>query len=117
MIFQIILYWILIEFKHVIADYVLQNSWIYTGKRRRFGYLAPLASHAAINAAGTLLVVLIFTGNMHSAMTAFAFDFVMHALIDRLKLVFERFMSAEAATVIDQMLHQATFVIIFIFWM
>jgi hypothetical protein len=68
--------------KHVLADYLLQTATMVHGKEARTRWLRPLAAHAAIHAAGTLLLAL-------AVGPAFWWlapvDFVLHGAIDRAK--------------------------------
>jgi hypothetical protein len=44
--------------KHFLCDYPLQTAWMAKGKGTVTGWQAPLAAHAAMHAAGTLVIAL-----------------------------------------------------------
>ena len=73
--------------KHLLADYMLQTAAMVHGKEAERHWLRPLSLHAAVHAAGTLLLVLIVA-------PAFwwlsAVDFALHGAIDRLKSIVGR---------------------------
>lgn len=73
--------------KHLVCDYFLQTVWMVRGKERRAGWLAPLAAHAGIHAAGTLLIVLAIAPALWWLA---AVDFLLHALVDRAKAILTR---------------------------
>jgi hypothetical protein len=68
--------------KHVVADFLLQNTWMAVGKDQKTGWALPLLVHCAIHGViATLLVAAVapklwFVGLL---------DFVIHITIDRIK--------------------------------
>ncbi len=112
-----IVFWLSIEIKHFIADYLLQTEVMYEGKRGEEFWLFPLLCHSGVNAAGVFLVVWLLTENIPAAITAFFIELISHALIDRSKLFFENIYSRFAVRVIDQLLHQATYLLIYFSFM
>jgi hypothetical protein len=75
--------WMLaLTLKHVVADFLLQNTWMAVGKDQKTGWALPLLTHCAIHGViATLLVVAVqprlwFVGLV---------DFVIHITIDRIK--------------------------------
>jgi hypothetical protein len=68
--------------KHVIADFVLQTSWMATGKDAKTGWALPLLVHCAIH--GTLAVALLLVLAPRFWFLGLA-DFVLHLIIDRAK--------------------------------
>lgn len=68
--------------KHFLGDFLLQTSWMASGKERADGWLLPLAAHAGVHGtmtAGLFLVVapaLAWLGLV---------DLLVHGTIDRLK--------------------------------
>ncbi|MBT6314623.1 MAG: DUF3307 domain-containing protein [Alphaproteobacteria bacterium] len=75
----IILVFILFEIKQMLADFVLQNSWMAGGKQQASGWMAPLAMHCTIHASFTLAIALVI--NPSFWWLAFV-DFVVHFSID-----------------------------------
>ena len=75
----IILVFILFEIKQMLADFVLQNSWMEGGKQSATGWLAPMATHCTIHASLTLVIALVI--NPSFWWLAFV-DFVVHFSID-----------------------------------
>lgn len=73
--------------KQVLLDYILQNSWMVTGKNRSKNWLLPLLTHATIHGIGTFIIALIFN-------PAFWWlglvDVVIHSIIDRSKVLIMR---------------------------
>jgi len=78
------------QLKHFLADYPMQTSWML-GKFKEKGWVAPLAAHAGIHAAFTLVIseyFLLSTRSRPSVWLPFAlaaFDFAVHFSMDRLK--------------------------------
>jgi hypothetical protein len=103
---------LLLTFKHIIADFVLQNGWMAHGKDQRHGWALPLLVHCLIHLAVALVLILIVAPRFW--FVAFV-DFAIHITVDRAKgLVSSRFrMTPEHPwfwTVIgvDQALHHLT---------
>ena len=98
--------------KHLVADFLLQSSWMARGKEGRSNWLAPLAVHAAIHACGTLLLCLALAPALYWLA---AVDFGVHAALDRSKgLLTQYFAATPSMTIfwwllgIDQSLHALT---------
>ncbi|WP_246318816.1 DUF3307 domain-containing protein [Peteryoungia desertarenae] len=70
--------------KQLLGDFFLQTRWMASGKESKTDWLLPLAAHAAIHAALTLSICLIFAP--HLAWLAIV-DFIVHFVIDRAKAV------------------------------
>lgn len=98
--------------KHFIADFLLQTGWMASGKERSKNWAIPLAVHAGIHGAATVLVCaavaprLVWLGGV---------DFVVHSVIDRGKALATRAAGADTEQAIywwilglDQTLHQLT---------
>ncbi|MBC2775497.1 DUF3307 domain-containing protein [Rhizobium sp. AQ_MP] len=105
--------------KHLLADFLLQTSWMAMGKERREGWLAPLFAHIAVHAAGTLLISLLMAPML--AWLALV-DLVVHGAIDRAKTSLQgryRFKVDQAAYWwlfgTDQTLHHLTH-LVFAVW-
>ena len=83
---SLIFIYILFRLKHFICDFLLQTDWmaLTKGQPGREGYRA-LFIHAAIHGIGTLIITVIFA----PALWWLGFvDFVIHAIVDRIKGVF-----------------------------
>jgi hypothetical protein len=68
--------------KHVIADFILQNSWMALGKDQKTGWALPLLAHCAVHLALTTLLVVIFAPRFWFIGLV---DFAIHIAIDRAK--------------------------------
>ncbi len=75
--------WMLVlTFKHVIADFVLQNAWMAIGKDQKSGWALPLLAHCLVHlAAATALILIIAPRFWFVALI----DFAIHITIDRAK--------------------------------
>ncbi len=99
--------------KHFLADFVLQNAWMSTGKNAETGWIAPLAVHTGIHA---LLTALIFMATVPSlAVFAALADWIVHAFIDRMKAILGRRIASNPGNAYfwwlfggDQFAHQLT---------
>jgi hypothetical protein len=67
-------------FKHFVADFLLQTSWIAHGKERLEGWFWPLAVHVLCHAALTLIIALIVAPHLWWLALV---DLFIHASIDR----------------------------------
>ena len=109
--------------KHFCADFLFQTSWIAKGKSATHGWLLPLALHAAGHAALTLLIVLLLFPRLWWLAPL---EFVVHASIDRAKVLVGRRKTLDASMTeywwligFDQFLHQLTNVVLvlaFVAW-
>ena len=75
--------WMLVlTFKHVIADFVLQTSWMALGKDQKTGWALPLLAHCSVHlVVGMALIPIIAPRFWFLAVI----DFVIHIIIDRAK--------------------------------
>ena len=73
---------LLLTFKHIIADFVLQNAWMAHGKDQKTGWALPLLVHCLIHLAVALVLILIVAPKFW--FVAFV-DFVIHITVDRAK--------------------------------
>lgn len=73
--------------KHLLADFLLQTSWMAKGKELASGWLGPLLAHVALHAAGTLTITLLLAPEL--AWLAVV-DLIVHGLIDRSKTLIQR---------------------------
>lgn len=98
--------------KHFCADFLFQTSWIAKGKSARHGWPVPLAIHAGGHAVLTLLIALILVPRLWWLAPL---DFVVHASIDRAKVLVGQRRTLDASMTeywwligFDQFLHQIT---------
>jgi hypothetical protein len=73
---------LLLTFKHVIADFVLQNSWMALGKDQKTGWVLPLLAHCLVHLAVGLVLILIFAPRFWFVPLI---DFAIHITVDRAK--------------------------------
>lgn len=109
-----LVFWLLaaLTLKHFLADFVLQNRWMASGKEAPAGWALPLACHAGLHGIGTGLIALAFVPEGWWLGLA---DFIIHAAIDRVKAVAGRHFRLEPEAPaywwlfgFDQFLHQVT---------
>jgi Protein of unknown function (DUF3307) len=75
--------WMLVlTVKHVIADFILQTSWMAMGKDAKTGWALPLLAHCAIHGA---MAIAIFTLVAPRFWYLGLVDFAIHITIDRAK--------------------------------
>ena len=73
---------LLLQIKHFICDYPLQNQFMLK-KANKEGWFIPLLAHSAVHSVGTFIVFCFISFNM-----AFCFaiaDLILHFIVDRLK--------------------------------
>ena len=73
---------LLLTVKHIIADFMLQNSWMAIGKDQKTGWALPLLAHCLVHLAVSLALILIVAPRFW--FVAFI-DFAIHITIDRIK--------------------------------
>ena len=73
---------VLLTVKHVIADFVLQTSWMAIGKDQREGWALPLLAHCGVHFAVALAFILIVAPRFWFVAVI---DFVIHITVDRCK--------------------------------
>ena len=73
---------LLLTFKHVIADFVLQTSWMALGKDKKKGWALPLLAHCLVHLAVALALFVIIAPRFW--FLAFV-DFAIHITVDRAK--------------------------------
>jgi len=71
---------VLLAIKHVIADFVLQTSWMAIGKDQRTGWFLPLLAHCGVHFAVAMVMILIVAPRFWFVAVI---DFVIHITIDR----------------------------------
>jgi len=73
--------WMLVlTVKHIIADFVLQNSWMAIGKDQKRGWALPLLAHCLVHlAVATALILMIAPRFWFVALV----DFAIHIAVDR----------------------------------
>ena len=73
---------VVLTVKHVIADFVLQSSWMAIGKDQKTGWALPLLAHCLVHLAVALALILVFAPRFW--FIAFI-DFAIHIIVDRAK--------------------------------
>ena len=73
---------LLLTVKHIIADFVLQTSWMAIGKDAKTGWALPLLAHCLVHLAVALVVILIIAPKFWFVAVV---DFVIHITVDRAK--------------------------------
>ncbi|WP_259226113.1 DUF3307 domain-containing protein [Bradyrhizobium japonicum] len=73
---------LLLTFKHIIADFLLQTAWMAHGKDQKHGWALPLLVHCLIHLAVALPLILLVAPRFW--FVAFI-DFAIHITIDRAK--------------------------------
>jgi hypothetical protein len=76
---------LLLTFKHVIADFVLQTSWMAIGKDQRKGWELPLLAHCLVHLAVAMALILIIAPRFWFVALI---DFAIHITVDRVKGLF-----------------------------
>jgi hypothetical protein len=75
--------WMLVlTVKHVIADFVLQTSWMAIGKDQKTGWAWPLLAHCLVHLAVSMTLILIIAPRFWFVAVI---DFLIHIVIDRAK--------------------------------
>jgi len=75
--------WMLVlTVKHVIADFVLQTSWMAIGKDQKTGWARPLLAHCLVHLAVSMTLILIIAPRFWFVAVI---DFLIHIVIDRAK--------------------------------
>ena len=73
---------LLLTVKHVIADFVLQNSWMAIGKDQKTGWALPLLAHCLVHLAVSMVLILIIAPRFWFVALI---DFAIHITVDRAK--------------------------------
>ena len=73
---------LVLTFKHVIADFVLQTSWMAIGKDQKTGWALPLLAHCLVHLAVSLALILIIAPRFWFVALI---DFAIHIIVDRAK--------------------------------
>ena len=76
---------LLLTVKHVIADFVLQNSWMAIGKDQKTGWFLPLLAHCLVHLAVAMALILVVAPRFWFVALI---DFAIHITIDRIKGIF-----------------------------
>ena len=95
--------WMLVlTVKHVIADFVLQTSWMAIGKDQKTGWALPLLAHCLVHLAVAMALILIIAPRFWFVAVI---DFAIHITVDRAKGYcashFERDAGTSASMVLD----------------
>ena len=93
---------LLLTFKHVIADFVLQTSWMAIGKDQKTGWALPLLAHCLVHLAVAMVLILIVAPRFWFVALI---DFAIHITVDRAKGLlrrdFRRDAGEQASVVLD----------------
>ncbi|HZE52813.1 MAG TPA: DUF3307 domain-containing protein [Bradyrhizobium sp.] len=73
---------LLLTVKHIIADFVLQTSWMAIGKDQRTGWALPLLAHCLVHLAVAMALILIVAPRFWFVALI---DFAIHITVDRAK--------------------------------
>src|SRR5712671_7220987 len=73
---------LLLTVKHVIADFVLQTSWMAIGKDQKTGWALPLLAHCLVHLAVATVLILIIAPRFWFVAVI---DFMIHIAVDRAK--------------------------------
>jgi hypothetical protein len=73
---------LLLTVKHIIADFVLQNSWMAIGKDQKTGWALPLLAHCLVHLAVAMALILIIAPRFWFVALI---DFAIHITVDRAK--------------------------------
>jgi E3 ubiquitin-protein ligase DOA10 len=73
---------LLLTFKHIIADFVLQTTWMAIGKDQKKDWALPLLAHCLVHFVVALFLILIIAPRFWFVAVI---DFVIHIAIDRAK--------------------------------
>ena len=75
--------WMLVlTVKHVIADFVLQTSWMAIGKDQKTGWALPLLAHCLVHLAVASALILVIAPRFWFVALI---DFAIHITVDRAK--------------------------------
>jgi hypothetical protein len=73
---------LLLTLKHIIADFVLQTTWMAIGKDQKKDWALPLLAHCLVHSVVALFLILIIAPRFWFVAVI---DFVIHIAIDRAK--------------------------------
>ena len=111
---QNIIFLFLIQIKHFLADFIIQNDQIAKNKGKNFYYLALHSSHHAILS----FFILIFFSNLYTAIFLAIYEIFTHSFFDFIKAnnkLLGRYTYPSKLYFVffglDQMLHQLNYII------
>ncbi len=113
----ILLVLVLLTIKHFIVDFILQTEKLVIEKKKKNSALAMHALHHGIGSA----IVFIFFVNPFTGVFMGILDFLIHAIVDYLKVHSPAFKAKPMSHMffvyfgLDQLLHQLTY--IFLIWL
>lgn len=81
---QLVRWMLILTVKHVIADFILQNSWMALGKDQKTGWAQPLLVHCAVHGALTTVLTLIIAPRFWFIGLV---DVAVHITVDRTKSI------------------------------
>src|SRR4051794_21566345 len=75
--------WMLVlTFKHIVADFFLQNTWMALGKDQKTGWALPLLAHCLVHLAVAMALILLIAPRFWFVAII---DFLIHITVDRAK--------------------------------
>ena len=85
MSYELLVLLLVFQIKHFICDYPLQNTYML-GKMKSTGWVKPLATHSAVHAWFTFLILLLVQpSNVLLYLLLPVADFILHFIVDRIK--------------------------------
>lgn len=111
---QIFYLLIIFQFKHFLADFPLQRSYMLKKVSANWDFVIPLATHCFVHAILTLVILAVYS--LWSLWWLVLLDFVVHFIMDRIKAgpnYLGRFSDKSKASYwnsfgLDQMVHHLT---------
>ena len=117
---QILFLTAILLFKHCLADFYFQTSWMVSGKGKEKGWILPLAAHSLTHGGLTIVIVAFYSGSIPFGLIIGGSEFAGHFCIDRIRaspFIFGRFKDTSAAVFwkllgADQLAHQLCYLLI-----
>lgn len=81
---KIICLCVIMQFKHFIADYPLQNAYML-GKFKKNGWVLPLLAHCGVHFAFTLVIAWVASNSFNVGLILAFLDLSIHFIMDRIK--------------------------------
>ena len=81
-IISIFIILLLLQIKHFICDYPLQNAYMLN-KMKEKGWVLPLLSHSIVHGVGTFIVFVLY--DFKIACILAILDVILHFIVDRIK--------------------------------
>lgn len=81
---QVLTLCVIMQFKHFIADYPLQNGYML-GKFKDRGWVLPLLAHCSVHSLFTLVIAWLYSQSLNIALLCALLDGFVHFVMDRIK--------------------------------